>query len=73
VHATPTDLSLRACRAQSLYARACNSLEEVNSYTTPTDISLRECRAQSLYGRACNSLSLRINAQRNPNAVHAAS
>jgi hypothetical protein len=51
VDATPTDLSLRACRAQSLYARACNSLEEVNSYTTPIDISLRECRAQSLYVR----------------------
>ena len=26
VDATPSDLSLRACRAQSLYGRACNSL-----------------------------------------------
>jgi hypothetical protein len=26
LYATPTDLSLRECRAQSLYGRACNSL-----------------------------------------------
>ena len=39
VDATPSDLSLRACRAQSLYGRACNSLSlRIHSQHNPNAV-----------------------------------